>query len=940
MKKNYILTLVTLFASVAMFAQIEQVTDINKTDDSGIAEPYAWNGKIYFEADAGDDAADELYVYDGDSAYLLADINQDTLDTTPTGDPKLFIEFNGKLYFSANGGDKIGSDTELYETDGTTEGTKLTYDFNPIATKAGNPLELFVFDNKLMMQANDGGTQIWAYDGTNDPVKITNERDGGFFTPYTPMVDGDKVWLKGIHTNGKYQLWKLTADSIYMMTDNGVKNAYSGKGMPFAGGFIFQGTDEDNDNELWYSDGTAEGTSLLLDIDTADTSKPDQFTNFNDKVYFTALIGAKTQLWESDATVAGTKAVLIPTDTTDTDITNLTAYDGKLFFTLTTEAAEEELWAFDGESSTKIAMIGASPKGFIEVEGLLFFIADGKLWCTEGYEDVTQMVDSLFDANADYVNADDEYAIIGSKLYFTADDTLGNDDIYMIDASTIEREYLPILLNDIASLHLFNGELFFEAEDENRNIGDELYKQTAEGEIILVADINQDPEDPSPNGDPKYFIEYNGKLYFNGNGGDNTGSDSELYETDGTTEGTKLVFDFDPRPKKGGNPLELFIFDNKLMMQANNGTGTQIWAYDGSNDPTTITNERDGGFFTPFTPMIDGDKVWLKGIHTNSKYQLWKLTTDSIYMMTDNGVKNAYTGKGLPFAGGFLFQGTDEDNDSELWYSNGTTEGTALVLDLDTAGTTKPDNFIEYNGKVYFTATIAEKTQLWCSDATVEGTMVAYAPTDSVDAEIENLNVINGMLVFTANSAEGTALYKLTSEGAEMLAEVAPSPEDFYAHDGLLFFVAGDSLWYTEGTTASTMAVPASIFEGGVAAMKVDGGQFVSNGTLLHFVSEVDGRDVVSTIDAANIERDPTASISEAKSLAKEVTLYPMPSNGIINIASSQNFTSYKIFDLSMKEMTSSSLEGSQINVSLAKGIYIVQLNGASSNVTKRIMIK
>ncbi len=940
MKKKYFFALLTLFLSVTMTAQIEQVTDINKTGDSGIGEPYAWNGVLYFEADAGDKVADELYVYDGDSAYLLADINVDTADNTPNSDPKYFIEFNGKLYFNANGGDYTGSDQELYETDGTTEGTKLTYDFNIAAKKAGNPMEFFIFNGKLNMDANNGaGTQIWSYDGENDPVKITNERDGGYFTPYSPMVDGEQVWLKGIASNSKYQLWKLTADTITAITDNNSASAYTGKGTPFNGGFIFAGSDEDKDTELWFSDGTAEGTSLLLDIDTASASKPEQFITYNDEVYFIASIDSKSQLWVSNATADGTQVVYFSTDTIDVNIDNLTLYDDKLFFTLTTQEAKTELWVFDGATSSKVSTIGASPKGFIEVDNLLFFIADGKLWCTEGYEDVTQMVDSLFEVTTEYASAADEYAIIGTKLYFTADDTSGYDDIYMIDASTIERKYTPIVLNDIKSLHVYNDEIYFEAEDQNNNIGDELYKQAIDGTISLVADINQDPDDSTPNSDPKYFIEFNGKLYFNANGGDYTGSDQELYETDGTTEGTKLTYDFNTAAKKAGNPVEFFIFDGKLNMDANDGAATQIWSYDGENDPIKITDERDGGYFTPYSPMVDGEQVWLKGIASNSKYQLWKLTTDTITAMTYNSSANAYTGKGTPFNGGFIFAGSDEEKDTELWYSDGTAEGTSLLLDIDTAAASKPEQFIEFNDKVYFIATINGISQVWESDATIEGTVATYIPEDTID--IDNLNIINNKVIFTAVDSTGYALYKLSSEGAEILARVGDSPEDFYEHDGLLFFVAGDSLWYTEGTVASTMAVPAELFEDGAVAQNVDGGEFVSIGTVLYFVAEADGLDVIASIDATDIERDPEASsIKENEVTAEAVLLFPMPTTGSITITADQSFSSYKVFDLSMKEVAASKLDNNTLNVSLKQGIYILQLQGTDSTISKKIIIK
>ena len=42
-----------------------------------------------------------------------------------------FFEWNGKLYFDAN----AGNGSELWETDGTTAGTKMVHEINPSTTR-------------------------------------------------------------------------------------------------------------------------------------------------------------------------------------------------------------------------------------------------------------------------------------------------------------------------------------------------------------------------------------------------------------------------------------------------------------------------------------------------------------------------------------------------------------------------------------------------------------------------------------------------------------------------------------------------------------------------------------------------------------------------------------------------------------------------------------
>ena len=63
-------------------------------------------------------------------------------------------------------------------------------------------------------------------------------------------------------------------------------------------------------NELWKSDGTADGTVLVRDIRVGSgDSFPNQLTNVNGTLFFTANHAKAAQLWKSDGTEAGTEVV-------------------------------------------------------------------------------------------------------------------------------------------------------------------------------------------------------------------------------------------------------------------------------------------------------------------------------------------------------------------------------------------------------------------------------------------------------------------------------------------------------------------------------------------------------------------------------------------------------------------------------------------------------
>src|SRR5947209_14392119 len=73
----------------------------------------------------------------------------------------------------------------------------------------------------------------------------------------------------------------------------------------------FWADDGTHGNEVWKTDGTAAGTSMVADINPGSgTSSPYHLTNVNGTLFFTANDGVHgTELWKSDGTAAGTSMV-------------------------------------------------------------------------------------------------------------------------------------------------------------------------------------------------------------------------------------------------------------------------------------------------------------------------------------------------------------------------------------------------------------------------------------------------------------------------------------------------------------------------------------------------------------------------------------------------------------------------------------------------------
>jgi ELWxxDGT repeat protein len=467
MRNTYILTfLALLFCGVAN-AQIVQVTDINATGDAGIGYPTLYNGEIFFEADDGSEIGDELYKIAADgSVVLVKDINTDAADGSPIGDPKNFIEYKGMLYFGGNDGDNGADkhDTELWRTDGTTDGTVMVEDIWPGGNgNASNPQQMFVFNDKLYFNGKvDAANQVFRYDGTNPVVKVTNWRDDGLAVPFFPTVDeaNGKAYLK--INIGKFQLGVINADETFFldtvnkMDDHGFAGTEAGA--IYKGKFYFQGDNGTSGDELFVSDGTPGGSVLLKDIYDGGDSDPEQFTIYNDELYFIAAVATGMQLWKTDGTEAGTVMVAEPNPGADGDMDNLAVYDGKLYFAATDGVNGVELWSYDGTTAAMLKDLDGTaadsdPEGFIEVDGLLLFVAsDGTndvLWVTNGTPEYTMTAAEALNSTFQPVKVSaSERAVVGTILYYSADDANGFDDIYSVDVNKIWSEDVTFTVTD------------------------------------------------------------------------------------------------------------------------------------------------------------------------------------------------------------------------------------------------------------------------------------------------------------------------------------------------------------------------------------------------------------------------------------------------------------------------------------------------------------
>lgn len=197
-------------------------------------------------------------------------------------------------------------------------------------------------------------------------------------------------------------------------------------------------------------------------------------------------------------------------------------------------------------------------------------------------------------------------------------------------------------------------------------------------------------------------------------------------------------------------------------------------------------------------------------------------------------------------AGGRLFfDGISAGAGVELWGTNGTPAGTALVADIHPTGDSWPQQLTNVDGTLFFTAADGvHGRQLWRSDGTTAGTrlVVDLGPV----AMIDELCAVGGRLFFTADDGtHGAELWSSdgTPEGTRLVADIFPgadgsSPDFLRAVAGQVYFRASDpepglGLWRSDGSAAGTVRVDS--FPPGIlgAATGFDGAYYcVIGGTL------------------------------------------------------------------------------------------------------------
>jgi ELWxxDGT repeat protein len=629
-------------------------------------------------------------------------------------------------------------------------------------------------------------------------------------------------FVAGTPTTGA-ELWKTDGTSAGTSMVRDIRPGSESSGIKFLtnvnGTLFFGATDGANGYELWKSDGTAAGTVMVQNIHPTAGSNPSSLRNVGGVLYFSADDGVNGyELWRSNGTAAGTTLVRnIRTGVAGSQPESLTEMGGVLYFTANDGTNGVEMWRSDGTTAgttlirnIRAGTASAFPTGLVNVGGVLYFAANNgtngtELWRSNGTSIGTTLVRDM--AVGAFGSYPAELVNVGGTLYFRASNNVNGFELWKSNGTFNGT----VMVKDIEPggggsnpTSLTNVNGVLYFTAYELAAGVELWKSDGTSlGTVEVAELQA--------GDfgsyPTELANVGGTLYFSASDGV---KGAELWRSNGTVAGTTLVKDIATSAGSGSYPQNLFSLNGTLLFTANDGvSGSEVWVSNGTAAGTTL----------------------LKDIVTSTKDSLVANTTvvgSNVFFTADNGVSGV-----------------------ELWVTNGTTAGTRLVADIASGVlSSTPSNLTNVNGTLYFSADDgASGVELWKTDGTAAGTvMVSDLNVGGYSSLPANLVNIGGVLYFAAdNGTDGLELWKSdgTTAGTVLVKDIQVGafgsyPSQLTNVNGTLFFSAYDGvngveLWKSDGTDIGTVMV--KDIRPGTTAASSNPSSLVNVGGVLYFAA-------------------------------------------------------------------------------------------------------
>ena len=407
---------------------------------------------------------------------------------------------------------------------------KIGWDLNSDEQLVGNEIEMITGDCKSgigkVASINNNG---------NERISQMVEMGGVLYFTADDGIHGSELWRSDGTVGGTYMVIDLTPPMCPTCEnmDTDISELVAGDSKLFFASPLQTAGVPDLIKELFVSDGTESGTTLVKDIFDCPTNTGEVMINYDGVNSLRAIPGSSLGPFGQDKVVFSAF---------DCSTTAWTCYGEEPWISDGTEAGTMEvdnLRIGDTPMSTPdgfgviIDAVGSQPRNFFQSGNEIYFTADDNVTGREVWKfNILQLSNganmikdiNLGSADSFLLDSELEFIELGDSILFPANNGIVGNELWKTNGSIEGTTLLKnIAINETSSnpsqFTLVGGDtIFFTANDGIH--GTELWKTNGSWSgTEMVEDILEGSESSNPD----YLMEFNGAIYFSAEGDDTSG---------------------------------------------------------------------------------------------------------------------------------------------------------------------------------------------------------------------------------------------------------------------------------------------------------------------------------------------------------------------------------------------------------------------------------
>lgn len=525
--------------------------------------------------------------------------------------------------------------------------------------------------------------------------------------------------------------------------------------------------------ELWKTDGTAAGTSIVKDLVAGEvSSNPRGLVAAGSNVFFVAQVSGDYQLFKTDGSAAGTVKVYSPDPATavdfDSNFLQGAALGGNVLF-IQNNGDGVELWKSDGSTAGTARVKSLSTDGYADKDPIvvgdrvyvsIFDYSDSKfhIWASDGTEAGTIDLGALTGRPA-------QLTAFGQILLFRLSSGANQGRVVAVShsgnvyTSQTVRDFNPAFAIEMVAS---SSRAFIAAADTGSST-QQLWASdgTAGGTSAVLPATLSYPSDLAILGSRVVF-----SCYTSANG-------YEPCVSDGTMGGTSVLKDINTTSTGSisSDPTSFFPLGSSVIFSASaDGSTFAEWTTDGT---TAGTAQLAGAVLSGVTASSNPNTGSFAGIAAENKFApLTAALTSAGRGVSLTAAPNSVV----------VFRATDPLTGEELYRTDGTSAGTSLISDIYAGASSS-----SIRGPIFLSA--GKALLLATSFNSTEGARTKIFVTDGT-----TLTPIFDLSNFIKNE-NGLGTYPTLSPG---------TPTRVGTSAYFVFFYGGSyQVWLTDGVTAS-----------------------------------------------------------------------------------------------------------------------------------------